>query len=188
MPDKTILLVDDENILLESLAQDLKHEAYSVLKASSGEEALALLANNQVSLVVTDLLMPGISGIQVLQEVKKKDPFVGVIILTGYGDLHSAIEALRLGADDYLLKPCESEELILRIKRCLEKLEAFQKVRIYEEILPVCCVCGDIRDDRGTEKGKGVWKKSGKFIIENTSAQVTHTYCHKCYQKALGEG
>jgi len=187
MPDKTILLADDEKIILESLAQDLKKEAYSVVMASNGEEAIALLKDNQVDLVVTDLIMPDVSGIEVLRETKKKNSFIGVIILTGYGDLTSAIEALRLGADDYLLKPCQFEELILRIERCLEKQEALQKIKIYEEILPVCCVCGDIRDDRGTEKGKGVWMKSAEFIIKQTSAQVTHTYCHKCYQKAIEE-
>ena len=184
MEDKSILLVDDEEIILHSLGRDIRQENYDVTFAPSGEEAISLLkGGRQFDLVVTDLSMSEVDGIQVLQEVKKINSFMGVIILTGYGDMTSAIDALRLGADDYLLKPCESEELLIRIARCLEKQEALHKIKIYEEMLPICCVCGDIRDDTGVEKGKGSWMKSAEFIIEKTIAKVTHTYCKDCIKK-----
>ena len=187
MKKKSILLVDDEEIILNSIGRDLRQENYDITCASSGAEAISFLKSKHFDLVVTDLSMYEVDGLQVLKEAKEINSLTGVIILTGYGDMTSAIESLRLGADDYLLKPCETEELIIRIGRCLEKQEALQKIKIYEEILPVCCVCGDIRDDSGVEQGKGIWMKSGEFIIKKTSAQVTHTYCQKCYTKALAE-
>ena len=183
MQNKSILLVDDDEAILQSMGMLLRQDDFAITTATSGEEAIELLKNNRFDLVFTDLSMSGLDGIQVLKEAKKTNPFTGVIILTGYGDMSSAIEALRLGADDYLLKPCKYEELVLRIERCLEKQEAFQKIKIYEEILPVCCVCGDIRDDTGEEHGNGSWMKSGDFIIKKTTAAVSHSYCNKCMRE-----
>ena len=79
--------------------------------------------------------------------------------------------------------PCNFEEMLLRVTRCLEKREAFRKINIYEQILPVCSICGDIRDDQGVEKGKGVWMKSTDFIAQKTSAQLSHAYCNDCLRK-----
>jgi len=187
MGKKSLLLVDDEEIILNSLGTDLSQENFDVTLAASGEDAIDLLQDKKFDLVITDLSMPGSDGIQVLQEAKSINPFTVVVILTGYGDMTSAIEALRLGADDYLLKPCDLEELLIRIERCFERQRAFQKIEIYEKILPVCCVCGDLRDDRGVAQGEGVWMRSGEFIIANTSALVTHTYCNTCHKKAMEE-
>ncbi len=73
-------------------------------------------------------MMPGVDGFGVLKAVKKHFPQTSVIILTGYGDLRAAIDALRLGADDFSLKPCEADELVFRIRRCLEKRSLLQKL------------------------------------------------------------
>ncbi len=128
--NKTILLVDDEEIILNSLGADLRQENYAVTSANSGEEALGLLNERYFDLVVTDLSMSEIDGLQVLKEAKKLNSSTGVIILTGFGDLTSAIDALRLGADVYLLKPCESEELIIRIERCLQKMSLYDQLKV----------------------------------------------------------
>ncbi len=185
MKTKTILLVDDEEIILDSLGRDLDSEGYSVTKVASGEKALTYIGDIHYDLVITDLVMGGINGVRVLQEAKETNPETVVFILTGYGDMTSAIEALRLGADDYLLKPCDTEELLIRIGRCLEKQDTLKKVKIYEGILPVCCVCGVIRDDTGVEHGKGQWMKVDEFIHRKTTAEVSHTYCPICYEIAL---
>jgi K+-sensing histidine kinase KdpD len=121
MWNKEILLVDDEESILKSLRKDLDQHGYNVTTASSGLQAVTALRNGHYDIVVTDLIMTGMDGIQVLKETKKIDRKIGVIILTGYGDMASAIKALRLGADDYLLKPCDTDELLLRLSRCLEK-------------------------------------------------------------------
>ena len=110
---KRILVIDDEARLVNLVRGYLEQEGYEVMMASSGEEAIGELQNSHFDLVISDLAMPGANGIAVLNEAKKTNPDIIAIILTGYGDMTSAIEALRLGADDYLLKPCDTEELFV---------------------------------------------------------------------------
>lgn len=182
-----ILLVDDEELLLCSLGVELRHEGYVVTTAGNGKEALAKLKNISTDLIVSDLSMPEMGGLELLEKVKEYDPEISFILLTGYGEMESAIKALRLKADDYLLKPCAIEELLLRMASALEKREALRKVKIYEEILPICCVCGLIRDDTGVASGQGPWLKAGQYLCQRTSTKVTHSYCPKCYAKVMQE-
>jgi signal transduction histidine kinase len=129
MDNRKILLVDDEAILLKSFRKVFTKEGYQVTTAASGEEAITALHNNRYDLVLTDLIMAGLDGIEVLKEAKRIDRKIGVIILTGYGDINSAIEALRIGADDYLLKPCDTDELLIRIARCREKRNLLRQLQ-----------------------------------------------------------
>ncbi len=121
MAEISILFVDDEEVIRQSFARELRVEHFAVTAVGSGSEAITALENGRYDLVITDLMMPGIDGFGVLKAVKKIAPLTSVIILTGYGDMRSAIDALRLGADDFTLKPCEIEELVFRIRRCLDK-------------------------------------------------------------------
>lgn len=182
-----ILLVDDEEIILKSVSFDLKKEGYEVATAQSGEEAVKRLNDNHFDLVITDLLMEGIDGIQVLKKVKELKPECLVLMLTGYGSMETAIEALRLGAFDYLLKPCNSEELLIRVERGVEYLKLQQKIKAYEKFLPMCCVCKSIRDDAGKEPGTGEWLPLEAYITDKSKIDVSHTYCPKCVEKALEE-
>jgi len=135
----SILFVDDEDVIRKSLSRELQMEGFAVDTVADGGDAIAALHNGTYDLIVTDLLMPGIDGFGVLKAAKQLTPYTSVIILTGYGDMASAIDALRLGADDFTLKPCEVEELAFRIRRCLEKrtllqMLAAQNQRLEEEI------------------------------------------------------
>jgi len=137
--ETTILFVDDEEVIRKSFTRELQLEHFEVTAVASGGEAISALENGQYDLVVTDLMMPGIDGFGVLKAAKNLAPLTSVIILTGYGDMGSAIDALRLGADDFTLKPCEVEELVFRIRRCLEKrnllqMLSLQNQRLEEEI------------------------------------------------------
>ncbi len=127
-PKISILFVDDEEIIRKSFARELQMEDFAVTAVASGSEAISALENDQFDLVITDLMMPDIDGFGVLKAVKKLRPQTSVIILTGYGDMRGAIDALRLGADDFTLKPCEHEELVFRIRRCLEKQSLLQRM------------------------------------------------------------
>ena len=135
MAKKSILLVDDEAIILESLGRDLEAEGYEVATANNGEGAIGMLQQQRFDLVITDLMMEGLDGIQVLKQAKRIDAALPVIILTGYGDMTSAIDALRLGADDYVLKPCEVTELLFRMSRCLEKHQLLEQLRLQNQKL-----------------------------------------------------
>ena len=125
MEKDTILIVDDDIDILFQFKFILEAEGYEVTTVENGEAALELIKNNNYNLVLSDIVVCGIDGIKVLQESKRICPEAGVILITGYGAVETAIEALRLGADDFLLKPYESSELKIRIERVLEK----QKLR-----------------------------------------------------------
>lgn len=117
---KTILVIDDDKMILMILKQTLSKVGYRVSTVESGEEGIALLATNHVDLVLTDYLMPGMSGIEVLNIIKQNQPLVPIIMLTGHGDVALTIKAIQQGAVDFIEKPIHSKELIEVIKRTLE--------------------------------------------------------------------
>lgn len=180
---KKILIVDDESVILNSFRKDFEYEGYYVETMENPFEAIELLKKEFFNLLITDLSMPEVDGVTVLQEAKKADPNICTIILTGFGDLNSAISALRLGADDYLLKPCDSEELLLRVERCLEKQEMIQKLKIYEKFLSICSYCKKIRDDSIAGPGKGHWVSIESYMQTKGGVDLSHGICPGCYDK-----
>jgi DNA-binding NtrC family response regulator len=185
MKRKSLLLVDDEKLILHSLSRELESDVLEVSRAAKGEEAVEMMAGKHFDIIVTDLLMPGLDGFQVLKEGKKKDPGTMVIILTGYGDMESAVDALRLGADDFLQKPCDSEELLYRVSNCLVKQEMQKKIELYEGILPVCSYCRKIRDDRQGEPGQGQWYTLEEYFNKISGGYVTHGICPDCFAEQV---
>jgi DNA-binding response OmpR family regulator len=179
-PKWAVLLVDDEEVILTSLSEYLKRDFFNVQTASNGRQVLSLLQSVIFDIVITDLAMEGMSGIELLSEIKKLYPRTSVFILTGRGNMDSAIEALRLGADDYLLKPCDTDELIVRMHRCLEKQDTLRRLKIYEEFLPVCMYCKKIRDDTVGEKGKGEWMEPEEYLVRHRGIRMTHGICPRC--------
>jgi two-component system response regulator PilR (NtrC family) len=119
MPER-ILVVDDEDIIRESLAFILRKEGYTVQEAENGLVAYNKLIEESFDLVITDLEMPEMKGIELLEEIKKLNIQTSVVIITAFGSLDTAISALRNGASDYLLKPVEFDELIIKIKRLFD--------------------------------------------------------------------
>lgn len=135
MSNKSILLVDDEENILSSIGWILKKNNFQVNTATNGRQAIDLLRANRYDLVITDLIMPAVDGIAVLKHAKTLYPTIGVIILTGYGDVGSAVETLKLGADDYLQKPCDVEDLLSKARRNFEKQDLLVKLRDQNEQL-----------------------------------------------------
>jgi DNA-binding NtrC family response regulator len=117
----SILLVDDELVIRRVLSRELRAENFSVTAVSSGSEAISALRNTLYDVVITDLTMEGIAGVDILKATRRVSPQTAVIIITGYNASKPAREAIRLGADDLLVKPFEVEELIFSIQACLEK-------------------------------------------------------------------
>ena len=116
---RTIHVIDDEPIILEVLSQLLTSEGYEVESSSSGEEALQKYESRTFDLVLLDLMMPGMSGLDVLRALQRIQPEALVIIITAYASVESAIEAMKIGAFDYVQKPFKHEELLLTIARAL---------------------------------------------------------------------
>ncbi len=185
MKKKTILLVDDEQLILDSLARELTSGplSFEVSQASNGAEAVSLIADRAPDLVITDLRMPGLDGYQVLKAAKRRDPHTMVIILTGYADMQSAIDALRLGADEYLQKPCDPDELLYRVSSCSSKQDLQRKVAMYEHILPVCSYCKRIRDDRPGAQDTNRWYPLEEYMAKVQGIRCSHGCCPDCFAK-----
>ena len=116
---ETILIVDDEDIIRESLSFILTKEGYKVQEAANGRAAMELVKGQSFDLVLTDLEMPEMKGIELLENITRFSPETMVVIITAYGSIDSAIAALRQGAMDYILKPVEFDELIVKVQRLL---------------------------------------------------------------------
>jgi len=116
-----VLLVDDEVPFVETMSKRLSKRQLMVLPAYSGREALEKLEKNAVDVVILDVKMPGMDGIETLREIKKAHPLVEVIMLTGHATIETAVEGMRLGAFDYLMKPCEIEQLLAKVGEAKEK-------------------------------------------------------------------
>jgi DNA-binding NtrC family response regulator len=116
-----ILVVDDEEDFLETLVNRLNRRGMSAEGALSGREALKMMEEKEFDVVVLDVRMPGMDGLEVLREVKNRWPFVEVILLTGHGSVESGIEGMRLGAFDYVMKPADLEVLIEKIHQARER-------------------------------------------------------------------
>src|SRR3989338_2996738 len=106
-----ILIVDDDLIIRKSLTAMLRDENYDTVVASDSHEALEHLKNSRVDLVLTDISMPGMSGIELLKEIQRFHPHVVVILITGYGTIESAVESIKHGAYDYITKPLLDEQV-----------------------------------------------------------------------------
>jgi DNA-binding NtrC family response regulator len=115
-----ILIVEDDEIFLRPLQRTLEVEGYDVLVAGSGEEAMDLLKRDDVDLVLTDKRLPGIDGVELVRRIKSDHPDLAIVVMTAYGTIGSAVEAMRLGAEDYLVKPFEAAEVLMVLRRAIE--------------------------------------------------------------------
>jgi len=130
-----ILVVDDEPSMRTTLSILLKREGYQVSLAESGTEALPMLAPGEYDMIFTDLKMEGMDGIELLRHIKAVDPQAEVLIFTAYGTIASAVEAMKLGAYDYIGKPFDEEELLLKVARALERKALVREVQALRQEL-----------------------------------------------------
>jgi len=126
MNDMVLMLVDDEERYLETTRKLLERKGYRALTATSGSEALMKIAENQVHVVILDVKMPQMDGHETFREIRKRFPLIEVIMLTGHATVESAIEGLREGAFDYLMKPTDVDVLIEKAEEAYEKYRKHQ--------------------------------------------------------------
>ena len=132
-----ILLVDDEVVFTNNMAKLLHNRGYFVTAVNSGENAIKELEAKDIDVVVLDLKMPGMDGLATLKEIKQLGLFTQTLILTGHGSIDTALEAVKLGAYDYLTKPCEIDELVAKIEKAWEKKDDEFKKEMQEKIQKV---------------------------------------------------
>jgi PAS domain S-box-containing protein len=130
-----ILLIDDEETIVRVMAMSLRSDGHEVVTALSGEEGITVFRETSPDLVLTDIKMPGMDGIEVLRKIKEQDPDAEVIIITGHGDIENAIEALKFGASDFINKPVRDDVLTVAIQRAEEKRSIKHRLKDYMDNL-----------------------------------------------------
>jgi DNA-binding NtrC family response regulator len=130
-----VLIADDEKNIREGLGKALELDGYHVLMAADGDEAMRIIEENEVDLIISDLKMPVMSGEEVLKRVTTAYPAIPIIILTGHGTIESAVNAMREGAYDFLTKPINLDRLSLLVKRALSNRELVLRHRALQEEL-----------------------------------------------------
>jgi DNA-binding NtrC family response regulator len=140
----TVLLVDDEVPFVEAMTRRLTKRNLTVLAAFNGQESLASLGkNNSVDVVILDVKMPGMDGIETLREIKKAFPLVEVIMLTGHATVETAIEGMKVGAFDYLMKPCDIDQLMGKVQEAKTKKRKHEEKIIQARIKEIALRRGD---------------------------------------------
>ena len=135
MPQPNVLIIDDEPLMRISIADALKSEGCQVRVAATGPEGVDLIKKESFEIVISDLRLPGLDGLQILQTCKEVSPKTGVIVITAYGSVETAVGAMKMGAYDYVTKPFAMEELLLIVKRLLKVLELEDENRSLREEL-----------------------------------------------------
>ena len=130
-----LLLIDDEKSNVDVMAISLRSDGYEVLISSSGEEGLEIFDREAPDIVITDIKMPGMDGIEVLKSIKERSDKTEVIIITGHGDVDNAIEALKHGASDFINKPVRDETMAIALKRAKSKISIRERLNAYTKNL-----------------------------------------------------
>ncbi len=177
-----ILIIDDELEVLETLTDLLKIHGFWVLRAQSADEGLRLYAQHQPQIIITDLRMPGMSGLELLHEIRKTDEHTEIIVLTAYNDSEMVINALKNRASDFILKPVDSDTLKLTIDRALERLRLREEIRNYtsqlEELLKDVRVTRDYLQKIVESAPSAIiaYDQSGKITAWNSEAEKLTGY------------
>jgi DNA-binding NtrC family response regulator len=131
-----VLIVDDEKDFVEMFSMRLKGQGETVSTAHSGKEALKVLENSAIDVVILDIRMPGMDGIDTLKQIKKLYPSIEVILLTGHGSAETAVDGMKLGAFDYLMKPADFEDIKIKLENARKrKDEQEERIRQAEQRL-----------------------------------------------------
>jgi DNA-binding NtrC family response regulator len=138
----TILVVDDEVLIRQQLDRLFQQAGYNVVVCSSVEQALKCLEAEDIDLVVTDIRLPGLSGLELTKRMHENYPDVPVIVITGYGDIETAVEVLKLGASDYIVKPFSGATIQESTRVVLEKAQIFTEIRHLRRVLKDQCEFG----------------------------------------------
>lgn len=177
-----ILIVEDDSFFREVFSDLLKEEGYGVDVAASGEEALEMIGQGNYHLVVTDLVMQGVSGLDLLSAVKRQDPAVNVIMVTGHANLETAVFALKNGATDYLVKPINHDEFLHIVAHCMEQRRLLDENQELKSLLNLFQVSQTIANsleldqiypllldalskEVGTSRGLGYFCEAGQLML-----------------------
>jgi DNA-binding response OmpR family regulator len=181
MDTRTVLIVDDDRVIREQLMKELKREFFEVFLAADGKTALETVTQEEIGIVILDIKLPDIDGLEVLTKIKEKKPDCEVIVITGFGAQEIAIQSLRRGAIDYIEKPIEMDELSVALGRAQEKLAEREELSYKNRLLLIDDEKGIVKrlkkvlEKEGYEVVGACSGEDGLNIIENNKVDVVIT-------------
>ena len=181
MTRHSVLIIDSDPQVLFTASQALEKCNYSVTIALNGSSGLEYMKNNTFSLILSELSLDGTTGASILEAARSTTPEAMVIFQTSAIDSEFREKAFKLGANDYLFKPYQSEELLFRVKKSIECHELKQKLKLQSSYITGCCVCKKIRID-SNGSGKSEWIEVEDFLRSEMNILLSSTYCPKCAQ------
>jgi putative two-component system response regulator len=173
-----ILIVDDEEMICSILAQRLTREGYSCMTAHNGKEGLNHFYKDSFSLIISDIKMPEMDGIELLKKVKAMHPNMLVIMVTAYPEIDLAVEAMRLGAYDFIIKPADLELVVLSVKKAFEKKRLEEEIEIYQKNLERLVEERTAKLQQAYRTLKKAYLDSVKVLVEAIDAKDPYTRGH----------
>lgn len=191
---ETILVIDDEAVIRQSLRNYLEDLDYRAVTAKDGRSGIKLFEQGKIDLVLVDLRMPGMDGLEVLAHLSRTSPDTPLIVVTSAGSVDDAVAALKRGAWDYLFKPIDNLSVLAHaIENGLEKArlrkqrfendlqQALGRIKTLNGIIAMCSFCKKIRDVDGS------WLDVDAYLAKYTQADVSHSVCSECFLKHYPE-
>ncbi|PIQ99035.1 MAG: hypothetical protein COV66_14200 [Nitrospinae bacterium CG11_big_fil_rev_8_21_14_0_20_45_15] len=176
----SILIADDDSTLRDLFFQTLSPYGYNITLCKDGADALEKIKGSLFDLLLLDLDMGDISGIDVLKQAKAIDPDVLVMIITGNPSLDTAIQALKLNAYDYIQKPCMPSELTFKVNKCLEYCDQKRRIAEYEKFLHFCAICKKVCKNVHESHNEENWVTIETYLKEKAKTQSYLGYCPGC--------
>lgn len=173
-----ILMADDDSVSRTVLRATLRALGHQVLEAADGSEAWSILEEQEVPLVISDWLMPKVDGLELCRRIRRRrhSKYVYVIILTAAGGKDAYLEGMKAGADDFITKPFDGDQLAARIRVAERVLNLQSQIKQLAGLLPICSYCKKVRDDQD------YWQQLEVFLCDHTDAQFSHGICPGCYE------
>lgn len=182
---KHILIVDDSPVAIHMVESILENGGgYDVKAVTNGKEALRSSLGVRYDAVVTDLRMPEMDGVQLIKEIRLRNNYIPIVVLSGIEHIDTAVEAMREGADDFVRKNAEDmgKTLLFVLERAIERKIAERRLDIYESILPICMHCKKIRHD--SDNNKETWFSIEEYFnYKKTGIDFSHGICPECLKK-----
>ena len=177
-----VLIIDHDSQALFTAGWILEKNKYNVTMALNGSSGMEYLKNASFSLILTELSLEDINGLSILEAARNTTPETTVIFQTTAIDPAFKEKTFKLGANDYLFKPYQSEELLFRVKKSIESCQLKQKLRLQSSFVTGCCACKKIRFDDNKGSEGSTWLEIEDFLKAEMNILLSSTYCPECAQ------